>query len=139
MEFRFGRKASDGPEGCTEAAAHVENAGRGFAGEMKAVENLAIHLFEHGLPVEGVHAGQKEAEVHIEVRAPCSVVGAGLFVVALEVVFLKSFCERSCCDLGHQSSLLRCDFGSMRVIPLPMLMMEWRVEGGSFLTCVYQP
>ena len=59
---------------------------RGVVGEMKAVEDFAIHLLEHSFAVERIHAAAEESEVHVEVRAPCGVVGAGFFVVALEVV-----------------------------------------------------
>ena len=59
---------------------------RGVVSEMQAIEDFAVHLLEHGFAVEGIHAAAEESEVHVEARAPRSVVGAGLFVVALEVV-----------------------------------------------------
>jgi hypothetical protein len=48
------------------------------------MQDFLVHLLEHGLTFEGVHAPAEEAEVHVEVRAPGGVVRAGFLVVALK-------------------------------------------------------
>jgi len=85
VEAGCGYLAGDAAQRCAEAAAHIEDARRCRV-EMKAAEDLAVHMLEHGFAMEGFHAAAEEAEVHVEVRAPGSIVGTGLRIVALEVV-----------------------------------------------------
>src|ERR1700722_8885165 len=88
-EIRGGKATRKTAQRGAEAEAHVEDARR-FAAEMdtnvKAIEDFAIHLLEHGFAIEGVHASAKESEVHVETGTPCGVVRAGFFVVALKLV-----------------------------------------------------
>src|ERR1700729_2554483 len=104
---------------------------------MEPISYFEVHMLEHGFAVERVHAPAEEAEVHVEVRTPGSVVGAGFFVVALEVGGLGDclFILEGC----HQSSLFLRDFGRKRVMLLPPLTRERRLAGGSLLIWVYQP
>ena len=104
---------------------------------MESALYFEVHLLEHGFAVERVHTPAEEAEVHVEVRTPGSVVGASFFVVALEVGGLGGylFSLESC----HQSSLFLRDFGRKRVMLLPALTRERRLAGGSLLIWVYQP
>ena len=60
------------------------DAGAEESARWRRLEDFAVHLLEHGLAIEWIHSSAEESEVHVELRAPCGVVGAGFFVVALE-------------------------------------------------------
>lgn len=69
----------------TDPAAHVQDVIRLLRLKAQTGEDFAVHLLQHRLEAERVHAAAEVAEVHVEVRAPGSVVGPRIGVVALEV------------------------------------------------------
>ena len=59
-------------------------------------EDFAVHLLEHALAGEGVLREAVKAEMHVEGARPGGVVGAGLFVVALDGDFGFGMGQGSC-------------------------------------------
>ena len=85
-EFGGRELAREAAESSADAATHIEDAKWivRIAVEVKAAEDFAIHLLEHGLKAEGIKTAAKVAEVHVEVRTPGCVVGAGVCIVTLK-------------------------------------------------------